>query len=506
MRAQALSCALAAVVLQAGTCAGDEPLLGALTLLDPAKSESTEFAISPFTHALGLQDGNLSNTEVFVFGKREVERFCDSGRGAKSPELLELVRGRIVILDFLYEGVSNTSSHRCWGTSTAFYDQNHAGHWCGLGAAALVETKPRALGLYYYDQDGWGYESVLQAWPNISTCYFLEVKESAGLRARVEAISALQATTGSVSGWTANLTVSLSECTLFFDSSFVQLWMRGILGSSLLLLGLYSAGLSVSNTYRNKRNQLINTFVLTVNAVDLTLLGFVLIEGGWRLSPNVSIYVSNFFLPIFFASSVATTYLLAARWNEIKHERLLKNLLPENRARESFKRRVVVSIAVLCVILDCVISGLYVSISEETEQLLVFTLPIVLFCAQVLVLTYLVIQVRGMLNMLKELQSYITNLRKSNVTQDMIRRSQAQSVMIAHLSFWISIAVAAAVTYLVILLVIPFTDALQGTCEGWIAMWSTMFIAKFLKGLAETRVCSPTADSRATSKVESEEM
>jgi hypothetical protein len=506
MRAQALSCAVAAVVLQAGLCAGDEPLIGSLTLFDPAKSESTEFAMSPFTHALGLQEGNLSNTEVFVFGRREAERFCDLGRGAKSPELLELVRGRILITDFLAEGLSHTSSHKCWGTSTTWTDQNYVGHWCGLGAAALVEIKPRAVGLYYYDQDGWGFESVLQDWPNISTCYYLEVKESAGLRARVEAISALQAATGSVAGWTANLTVSLSECTLFFDSSLVQLWMRGVLGSSLLLLGLYSAGHSVSNTYRNKRNQLINTFVLTVNAVDLTLLGFVLLEGGFRLSPNVSIYVSNFFIPIFFGSGVATTYLLAARWNEIKHERLLKNLLPENRARESSKRRVVIGIAVLCVTLDCVISGLYVSINDETETLLVFTLPIVLFCAQVLVLAYLVVQVRGMLDMLKELQSYITNLRRSNVTQDMIRRSQAQSVMIAHISFWVSIAVAAAVTNLVFLLVAAFTDDLQGSCDGWIAMWSTMFVAKFLKGLAETKVCSPTADSRATSKVESEEM
>jgi hypothetical protein len=504
MRPSWLCCSLAAT-LQARACAGEEPLVGSFALRDPASGESSEYALSPFIQVIGVQDGNLSDAEVFVFSRRETARFCDGGKGENSPELLELARGRVVVLDFINAG-SNTSTHRCWGTSTMFSDHAHVGRWCGLGAAALVEIKPRAVGLYYYDHDGWNMESLYRDWPNITTCKYLEVKESAALRARVEAMVALQAAGGGVAaGWTADITIAVSECTLFFDSVMVQLWMRGVLGSALFLLGLCSAGYSVNNTYRNKRNQLINTFVLTVNAVDLTLLGFVLLQGGWRLTPNVSVAVNNFFIPVFFGSGVATTYLLAARWNEIKHERLLKNILPENLARESSKRRVVVVIAVLCVAMDCVISGLYASISEETESLLIFTMPMILFVAQVIVLAYLIVQVRGMLAMLQELQSYITNMRRSNVTQDMIRRSQAQSAVIAQLSFWVSIAVAAAVTNLVILLFAALTSAMQSDCGGWVAMWSCLFVAKFFKGLAETKVCSPTADSRASSKVEDSE-
>jgi len=273
----------------------------------------------------------------------------------------------------------------------------------------------------------------------------------------------------------------------------VFLLVRITIGGIFFVVGLMSAYAMLTNTYTAKQSAPVHLIVLTANLITASLLGMVLMQGGWYLSSGVSGDMNQLCLNMFLGTGTANDILLACTWRNMYDDMRFK--IDKHRKT---KDMVMVVLALMLISVDWASSIGFIYLNLETLELLTKGLPIFLTITQLVVNVYLALQTVKLVKIVKNFAVYLST--KSAMYPSKLERVVEQRRIVARMTKLLALTVIGSFLGSLCLLVIGTSTFIFDSCFGWLFTWIVVFMSRIMVMASQTVVCT-TKSAYSTSKI-----
>jgi hypothetical protein len=418
-----------------------------------------------------------TTAELAVFTREDFDAWCY--KGVRASEVVKY-RDKILILDrdLVNEWVFTQT---CWGDSPVFIDPSTFASWCEI-SDAVVWIERYVPSLYYNDQPGDKYLSFTLKHQWVANCTIMETYYTDALRSVTAALAA-----GASVG--VEMSLDVPPCAAVFKSSIAQMLFRCIFAGLFGSVSVFSLGYLTGTTSRYKSNRWVNRVCLLVNFVTGGVLALALINGAFRVSDSISMWQSNLVLPMFLGSSTACDFLVAERFHELTRNMELRNKLRFSSAQRKAWTTATLLIALVLVTADVASSLMFTTMHEGSRPLLTVTLPTFFLVAQVLVNSYLALQVVALMDGLAAIRTALVRKGVDAMNDQQREMYASQGVTIARLRNWLLLSVSTAFIWVAILLLIAFKRLHEQSCQSWLLVWGMACMTKFLNQASQVAIC-----------------